>query len=217
MGVPVILYGKSGSGKSRSLKNFGEDEIFYVNVERKLLPFKKNFKYTAKTENAASIMEQLQKMPTKTAVIDDATYIMVNTFMREHGKGLKGNAVFDLYNKIANNIFDIFECVKNDLPDDVIVYIIMHEDSNDYGETKIRTIGKLLEDKVQPEGIVTICLRCVSKDGKHFFRTVTDGNDITKTPEDMFSDNEIENDLKLVDTTIRDFYGLNAKEEITDD
>lgn len=213
MGVPVIVYGKSGSGKTRSLKNFQEDEILYFNVEKKMLPFKKKFTYTAKTENVDTILNQLSKMPVKTAVIDDSTYLMVNHFMREHGKGLKGNAVFDLYNQIADKIWKIFEHIKNNLPEDVIVYIIMHEDSNDYGETRIRTIGKLLDDKVMPEGIVTICIRCISKDGKHFFRTKTDGNDITKTPEDMFEADEIENDLKSVDIIIRDYYGFTSTEK----
>ena len=75
------------------------------------------------------------------------------------------------------------------------------------GETKLRTIGKLIDNKVCMEGMVTICIRCMSDNGKHFFRTATDGFDITKTPEEMFGDAEIDNNLKLVDDTIRDFYG----------
>lgn len=46
MGLPVLIYGKSGSGKSRSLKFFDEDEIVLLNTERKELPFKKRFKKT---------------------------------------------------------------------------------------------------------------------------------------------------------------------------
>lgn len=208
MGVPVIIYGKSGSGKTRSLKNFDEDEIFYVNVERKLLPFRKKFRYTAKTEDINKIKEQLSKMPTRIAVIDDSTYLMINKFMKKHGEGMKGNAVYDLYNQIADSIWQIFEHIKNNLPEDVIVYVIMHEDSNDYGEIRIRTIGKLLDNKVMPEGIVTICIRCLSKEGRHFFSTETDGNDITKTPEEMFEQPEIPNDLKFVDNAIREYYGF---------
>ena len=216
MGVPVIIYGKSGSGKSRSLKFFGEDEILYVNIENKPLPFKNVFKYQLKTEKPKLIMEQLGKMPMKTAVIDDLTYIMVNNFMRRH-RDMKGNAQFELYNDIADYVWSLFEYVKH-LPDDVIVYFIMHEESNDYGQTKIRTIGKLLDDKVVPEGIVTICLRCMSKDGKHYFKSSTDGTDITKAPEDLFEEDEFENNLKFVDDKIREFYGLNTeKEKNTDD
>ena len=211
MGIPVIIYGKSGSGKSRSLKNFGEDEILYVNVERKMLPFKQNFKYTLKTEDVNLMIEQLKKMPCKTAVIDDSTYIMTNTFMRRH-RTMKGNAQFDLYNDIADNIWILFEAVRQ-LPNDVIVYIIMHEETNDYGEVKIRTIGKLLDNKVQPEGIVTICLRCMSDNGEHFFITKSDGSDISKSPEDMWEEDKIENDLKKVDEKIREYYGLTERED----
>lgn len=211
MGVPVILYGRSGSGKSRSLKNFGTDEIFYVNVEKKMLPFKGKFKYTLVSEDTNLISSQLRKMPCKTAVIDDSTYIMVNQFMRRH-RGKQGSSQFDLYNDIADFIWNLFETVRS-LPDDVIVYIIMHEETNDYGTTKIRTIGKLLDDKVQPEGIVTVCLRCVIDNGKHYFLTQSDGTDPTKSPEGMFDSDKIENDLKYVDTKIREYYGIGKENE----
>ena len=56
--------------------------------------------------------------------------------------------------------------------------------------------------------MVTVCLRCVTNKNGHKFRTVTDGFDITKSPEDMFGDEEIDNDLKAVDTAIREYWGL---------
>ena len=92
VGMVVLIYGKSGSGKSRSLKNFAEDEIFLVNVERKALPFRKKFKYTLNTDNYTTIREQLAKMPLKVAVIDDAGYLITNTFMRGHSAGRGENA-----------------------------------------------------------------------------------------------------------------------------
>lgn len=211
MGIPIILYGKSGSGKSRSLKFFGEDEILYVNVERKMLPFKGKFKYELRTDNTNIIIDQLMKMPTKVAVIDDLTYTMSNEFMRRH-RNMKGNQQFELYNDIADNIWKLFEVVKNSLPQDVIVYFVMHEDSDDYGQTRLRTIGKLLDSKVSIEGIVTICIRCMSKEGEHFFKVTTDGSDISKAPEDLFEKEIFENNLKFVDDCVRDFYGLNTKE-----
>ena len=96
---------------------------------------------------------------------------------------------------------------NNDLPEDVIVYIIMHEATSDYGETKLRTIGKLLDEKVCVEGMVSIALRCMVEGDRHFFRTQSSGMDISKSPEEMF-DLEIENDLKAVDTRIREYWGL---------
>jgi len=203
----VLIYGKSGSGKSRSLKNFAEDEILLVNVERKRLPFKKQFKYVLNTDDYRKIMEQLAKMPLKTAVIDDAGYLLSNNFMRGHSGGRKGREVYDLYNDLADSFWGLFKFIKTKLSQDTIVYILMHEDSDESGNMKLKTIGKLLDDKVCLEGMVTVCLRCMSVDGRHFFRTVTDGSDITKSPEEMF-ESEIENDLKAVDTIIREYYGF---------
>lgn len=210
MGMPVLIYGKSGSGKSRSLKNFGEDEIFLVNVERKYLPFRKRFKYVYESDDSAKIQNGLKKMPTKTAVIDDAGYILTNIFMRGNSKKKSGGDVFDLYNKIGYEFWSLFEFVKTELPKDVIVYIIMHDETDDYGNTKLKMFGRLLEQKVCVEGMVTICLRCVSDEKGHFFITNSDGSDITKSPEEMFDKIRIDNDLKAVDTMIREYYGINS-------
>ena len=143
----------------------------------------------------------------KVVVIDDAGYIMTHMFMANH-RIKKGNSQFDMYNDIADVMYNIVQRIKRELPSDVVVYIMMHEDMDDSGTTRLKTLGKLLDQKVCLEGMVTICIRCMSDaNGRHFFRTVTDGTDITKTPEEMFEESEIENNLKLVDDTIREFYG----------
>lgn len=206
MGMPILVYGKSGSGKSRSLKFFGENEILLVNIEGKQLPFKNSFKYVCRTDSLDTIITQCQKMPCKVAVIDDAGYLMTHHFMDNH-RNKKGNASFDMYDDIADTMYFLVQRIKKELPDDVRVYIMLHEDTNDAGDTKIRTIGRLIDNKVCLEGMVTVCIRCMSDNGKHFFRMQTDGFDITKTPEDMFEEVEIENNLKEVDNTIKAFYG----------
>lgn len=210
MGFVNLIYGKSGSGKSRSLKFFGPEEILLFNIEGKALPFKQEFKYICRTDSIDTMLEQMKKMPCKTAVIDDAGYLMTHHFMENH-RNKKGNASFDMYDDIADTMYFLVQRIKKELPDDVIVHIMLHEDTNDMGETKIRTIGKLIDNKVCLEGMVTVCIRCMSDNGKHFFRTQTDGFDITKAPEDMFAEAEIDNNLKFVDTTIREFYGMNKK------
>lgn len=210
MGIPVLIYGKSGSGKSRSLKFFGEDEILLVNIEGKALPFRNTFKYICRSDSLDTIIAQMQKMPCKTAVIDDAGYLMTHHFMNNH-RNKKGNLSFEMYDDIADTMYFLVQRIKKELPDDVIVYIMLHEDTNDMGETKLRTIGRLIDNKVCLEGMVTICLRCMSDEGKHFFRTATDGFDITKTPEEMFGETEIDNNLKAVDDAIREFYGIATK------
>nr|MBQ1578077.1 AAA family ATPase [Oscillospiraceae bacterium] len=208
MGRFILIYGKSGSGKTRSLKNFGETEIFLVNVIGKELPFRNRFKYVSTTDSVDTIIAGLQRMPCKTAVIDDAGYLMTSQFMAGHNQPKKGSSSFDLYNDIADSIWKLIRAIK-DLPEDVNVYMILHEETNDYGDTRLRTIGKLLNDKVCIEGMSAIVLRCVTMGTEHFFRTQTDGSDITKSPEDMFDGERIDNDLKAVDERIREFYSGN--------
>lgn len=207
MAEPILIYGKSGSGKSRSLKNFKDDEIFFVNVISKRLPFPKKFKYEAKTTNYQTIKEQLAKMPCKVAVIDDAGYLMTNTFMSGHNNPKSGGSTFDLFNKIGDEFWDLILFIKKNLPEDVRVYFIMHELSNDIGEVKVRTIGKLLDEKVCIEGMFTVCLHCMTTGQRHYFKTQGGSNDIAKSPEDMF-ELEIDNDLKMVDDRIVEFYGF---------
>ena len=208
MGRFILIYGKSGSGKSRSLKNFGPEEIFLVNVIGKELPFRTKFKYVSITDSVDTIIAGLKRMPCKTAVIDDAGYLMTSQFMAGHSQPKKGASSFNLYNDIADQFWKLIREIKA-LPEDVNVYITMHEDTSDYGDTRLRTIGKLLNEKVCIEGMSTIVLRCVTVGSEHFFRTQTDGSDITKAPEEMFEGEKIENDLKAVDTRIREFYSDN--------
>ena len=203
MAENVIIFGKSGSGKSRSLINFEKDEILLINTIGKRLPFGMSFKYAAPLDDIAKIKAALKKMPVKIAVIDDAGYIMTDMFMRGH----TGKDQFKLYNDLADAIWGLFNFVKNELPDDVFVYWIFHEETSDLGETKVRTIGKLLDQKVCLEGMVTVCLHCMVKNGKHIFTTQSNGMDIAKSPEGMFED-EIPNDLKFVDETMRNYWGI---------
>ena len=201
------MYGKSGTGKSRSLKNFGEDEILFVNTVNKRLPFPKKFKYEYRSDNVESVKKALKKMPCKIAVIDDFGYQQTAKFMAEHTKK-QGGSQFDLYNSIADDAYGLIMFIKDELPEDTIVFLIMHEETSDYGDTKLKTIGKLLDQKVCVEGLVTVCLRAM-KEGtnKYFFRTQSDGQDVSKSPEEMFS-LQIDNDLKYVADRIREYWGL---------
>lgn len=210
MGISVVIYGKSGAGKSRSLKNFKEDEIYLVNVIGKPLPFKGAFKYVTNSDQLPSIMEGLSKMEKagiKTAVVDDFGYIMTNMFMRGHGSGDQ----FKLYNQIGDTVWNFINYIQSPaVAPDAIVYLIMHEDVNEDGTNKLRTIGKLLDQKVCIEGMATVVLHAIAKGDKYVFETQSGGFGIAKSPEQMFPEVEISNDLKYVDQCIRDYWGLNA-------
>lgn len=212
MGIPVIIYGKSGTGKSRSLKNFKEDELFLVNVIGKPLPFKGSFKYSIATDDLKTIMAGLSKMSAqgvKAAVVDDFGYIMTNLFMRNHGAGDQ----FKLYNTIGDNMWSLINFIQSPAVEpDAVVYLIMHEDVAEDGTNKLRTIGKLLDQKVCLEGMCTVVLHSAIKGERYVFETQNNGSNIAKSPEGMFSGNEIPNDLKTVDDAVREYWGFkNAK------
>lgn len=213
MGIPVMIIGKSGAGKSTSLRNFGENELYLINVLGKPLPFRKTFESTFKTDNYQDVGKALTKTTKKAIVIDDAGYLITNHFMNNHASAGKGNGVFSLYNEIGDRFWRLVEYVINNLPKDKIVYFMMHEDKNEAGDIKPKTIGKLLDEKVCLEGMFTIVLRCMTDNDVHVFRTKTTGADVTKAPIGMFEDEEMDNDLKLVDTAIREYYGLAEKQE----
>jgi hypothetical protein len=212
MGIPVLIIGKSGSGKSTSLRNFDEKEIGLINVSKKPLPFKKKFESTVNTDNYETIIKAIDKTAKNSVVIDDAGYLIVNMFMKGHSTAGTGNAIFGFYNKVGDSFWNLIEFVKT-LPEKKIVYFIMHEDKNDFGDIKPKTIGKILDEKVCLEGLFTIVLRCVVEDKKHLFKTQSDGFDVAKSPIDMFESLEIDNDLKIVDETIRKYWELEGEKK----
>ena len=213
MAIPVLIIGKSGSGKSTSLRTCVDNDNFNViNVLNKPFPFKGKIK-SAATDDYEKVKTWLKQSPARSIVIDDAGYLITNMFMKGHANAGAGNAVFSFYNKIGDHFWNLIEFIKNNVPSEKIVYIIMHEDTDDFGNIRPKTIGKLLDEKVCIEGMFTIVIRCITENGKHLFVTQTTENDVAKTPVDMFKNVTIDNDLLLVDNTIRDYYGLSVKKE----
>ena len=205
MAIPVLIIGKSGSGKSTSLRNCTNNpEWNMVNVLNKPLPFKGKIPSIV-TDEYNTVMKSLAGSKAKSIVVDDAGYLITNYFMKNHSSKGAGNAIFSMYNTLADNFWNLIEFIKK-LPDEKIVYIIMHEDINDFGDIKPKTIGKMLDEKICLEGMFTIVLRCVQENGKHLFVTQADGGAVSKSPMGMFESLEIDNDLALVDKTIREYY-----------
>lgn len=203
MGIPVLILGQSGSGKSTSLRNFKSNEITHINVMGKPLPFKGRFAHTLNTDNYEKIKDALRHLETKVAVIDDAQYLMANEFMR---RALERG--YDKFTEIANNFWTLVNTVINDLPYDTRVYFLMHTERSEDGGEKVKTIGKLLDEKITVEGMFTIVLKSVVKDGVYSFTTQNSGKDTVKSPLGMFDTFEIPNDLKAVDDRIYKFWDL---------
>lgn len=208
MARPVLIMGKSGSGKSASLRNFAPDQVDIINVLGKELPFRNKFENIFVTDNYPMVLKAVEKSKKKAVVIDDAGYLITNEFMKGHSAKAAGNSVFVLYNDMADHFWTLINEIKNLEDDKKVVYLIMHEDKNDNGDVKPKTIGRLLDEKVCVEGLFTIVLRAEKDGDKYVFRTKTTGADVTKTPIGMFEQETIDNDLAAVDAAIREYYEL---------
>lgn len=208
MAIPVMILGESGTGKSASLRNFGKDEIGVINVAGKPLPFRNKLPM-AKTDDYKEVKAALLNSKNFPAlVIDDAQYLMANEFMRRADE-----PGWQKFTDIGQHFWSLVrETVVPKLPDTQIVYFLMHTDMSDDGRIRAKTIGKMINEKITLEGLFTIVLRTNVSDGVYTFRTVNSGSDTVKTPMGMFNASEIDNDLKMVDTIIRDYYGINKEE-----
>lgn len=204
MGIPVLILGKSGSGKSCSMRNFDPSEVGIFNVASKPLPFKTKLK---KADNAtySTILKGLAKPKLKTYVIDDSQYLLAfEMFAKVNDKG------YGKFTEMAVNFYNLIQYVIKRTPNDVIVYFLHHSQETEYG-IKAKTVGKVLDDQLTVEGLFSIVLLAQCNAGKYQFITHTDGTNTVKTPLGMFTENYIDNDLKAVDTAIREFYEMGVK------
>lgn len=201
MGIPVLILGESGSGKSAALRNFDPEEIGIFNVASKPLPFRKKLKAV----NGASyqtIVRALQAPKLKAYAIDDSQYLLAFEFF-DRAKEVG----YQKFTDIALNFRNLIQTVITQTPPDCIVYFLHHVERTDDGRVKAKTIGKMIDEKLTLEGLFSIVLLCQTDGKRHWFTTQSDGYSTAKSPMEMF-DPEIDNDLKMVDSTIREYYGL---------
>lgn len=202
MALPVLVLGESGSGKTYSIKNFDVDEVGVFSVEKAYLPFKKDFK-VVKNATYQRIAQAFKEPKLKTYIIDDSQYLLVNEmFDRANDAG------YGKFTEIALHFRNLIHFINKEMPDDVIVYFLHHTElDGNTGKVKAKTVGKMLDNQLTVEGCFNIVLLCKAEGTEHFFETQSDGYTTAKSPEEMF-EIRIPNDLKLVDTKIREYYGL---------
>ncbi len=215
MAIPVLIIGRSGSGKTYSLKNFKSNEVGVISVEKGRLPFKSDIKVAkvpkdptkgeardAAQLNAAKytwIMNAIKTAKVKAVVIDDSQYLLVNElFDRTYEKG------YDKFTSMAHKFRDLIHFVNDLEEEDKIVYFLHHSELDTDGREKVKTIGKMLDEKLTVEGCFDIVMYCQD----HKFFTQANGQSTAKTPEDLFESVEIPNDLKFVDEKIRNYYDM---------
>lgn len=212
MSIATFILGESGTGKSTSLRNLDPSKTLLIQAVRKPLPFKaKGWKVRAslksegniiQTDDPSLIEKLMRQSPHDVVVLDDFQYVMANEFMRRTDE--RG---FDKFTEIGRHAWDILKAAS-ELADHRRVYILAHTDTDPNGRVKVKTIGKMLDEKITLEGMVTIVLRTQVRDGQYTFATQNNGNDTSKSPMGMFADQFIPNDLAEVDRTICEFYDL---------
>lgn len=203
MAVKVLIVGESGTGKSTSLQNFAKDEVCYINPIRKELPFRGKFKESLRGETDINkVTRFILESKKKVIVIDDAQYTMAVQYMHR----LKENG-WDKYNDIQSDFFRLID-LADQLPEDTTMYFLSHIETKEDGRQKIKTIGKMLDEKITIEGLFTTVLKTYVSDGKYYFLTQNSGLDTVKSPIGLFPTFAIDNDLKYVDEKIRNYYEL---------
>lgn len=207
MGIPCLILGESGSGKSASLRNFEPADVSIFNVAAKPLPFRKKLPSRA-TSDYSAIMQGISQSQKKAFVIDDSQYLLCfESFAKAKETG------YGKYTDMALHFYNLVQFVIRQTPPDVIVYFLHHTDTDsNTGKVKAKTMGKMLDNQLTLEGLFSIVLMAYTDGKKHVFVTQSDGMTTCKSPMEMFPA-EIDNDLKAVDTAIREYYNLKGNEQ----
>ena len=218
MSIATLILGQSGTGKTTSLRNLDPAHTLLIQAVKKPLPFRSDgwgwFHKENKphgnvfvSDNADQIIKMMKGTRRDVIVLDDFQYILANEFMRRVLDKETGNAAFAKYNEIAHNAWLILMAASQ-LPDHKRVYILGHTQEDENGRVKAKTIGKLLDEKITLEGLLTIVLRTTVINGQYLFTTKNSGLDTVKSPMGLFEADQIDNDLAAVDAAIFSYYGL---------
>lgn len=217
MSYATLVLGESGTGKTCSLRNLDQKNTLLIQPVRKPLPFRSTGWKEIKQKgdgnnilvcsNPQAIINCMHASPFDVIVVDDWQYILASMYMA--ARNVKG---FDKFTEIGGAGFDIAKAAS-ELGENKRVYVLAHTTSDEFGNTRIKTLGKLLDDKIVVEGMFTTVLRTHVENGRYLFSTQNSGSDTVKSPMGMFSEQYIENDLAAIDRVICDYYGITNEKE----
>lgn len=221
-----LIMGKSGSGKSTSIKGLDPKTTVVFNVLKKKLPFKGSSKlYNSENKNLFNIDEYAQINSyleginnnadyVKNIIIDDGTYIM----RKEYFKTAKQTG-FNKYTDMAAHFQSIIQTAEN-MREDLNIFLIMHceeiTSDNAIVGYKPSTVGKLIDNSYNPVEVVPMLLfASVKYDenknpiyGFYTHRCLDGSVEIpAKSPADMFDEDFIPNDLAIVVKAMDEYYG----------
>lgn len=217
----IGIVGSTGTGKSTSIKHLNPEETYIINVAKKELPFKgsetlynaekKNYREVDDAVEITRLLQNIsQKAPhIKNIVIEDSNYIMgFNIVARATEVG------FTKFSIMARDMVALFQEARR-LRDDLKVFYFTHPETIEEGGEivgyKIKTAGKLIDNQILLEGLLTVCLYTFveeNKDGSVTYNFVTNRfrKFPAKSPDGMFTDIKIPNNLQLVADTVDEYY-----------
>lgn len=217
----VGIVGATGTGKSTSIKHLDSKETYIINTAKKELPFKgaeklynvenKNYKEVDEITEITRLLKTISEkaLHIKNVIIEDSNYMMAFRMAD------KANEVgFQKFTILAKDMVDLFREARK-LRDDLKVFYFTHpetvEDSGEIVGYKMKTSGKMLDNQIVLEGLFTICLYThvdENKDGTASYNFVTNRfkKYPAKSPDGMFEDIKIPNNLQLVSETIDKYY-----------
>jgi hypothetical protein len=217
----VGIVGATGTGKSTAIKHLNPEETYIINVAKKELPFKgseklynaekKNYKEIEDANEISRLLKTIsEKAPhIKNIVIEDSNYIMGFNMVAKATE--VGYTKFSL---MAKDMVDLFRTARQ-LRDDITVFYLTHpeviEDGGEIVGYKIKTAGKLIDNQVLLEGLLTVCLYTYveeNKDGTASYNFITNRyrKFPAKSPDGMFNELKIPNNLQLVVNTLNEYY-----------
>lgn len=205
----AIIMGQSGTGKTYSFKNLPAKETAIISVAKTDLPFyNKNDIPFIQSEDYEAIKNTIKNIDKKIIIVDDASFL---TQFETLKKAMQGSEFGKKENGIAKNFYELLQISRsNDVKnkENKILYITMHERKNDAGIIAPKTCGNSVDDRINVEGQVNILFRSMKKDNEYVFQTQNGSDSVCKTPEDMFSEEFIPNDLWAIDKRIREYYKM---------
>ena len=222
MSIPIIIMGDSGTGKSYSLRNFKEEDVSVLNVQGKMLPFFDTQLETISVPDlAANLAGQGGYKPLRVdivqswlanhhekraVVVDDCGYCISEAYMRWSTGTEAYDNKYQVYTDIAARIWNLFQSVIEDGDATRIVYFVFHQERQQDGTIDLLTVGRLLNEKLLIRGLVTCTLQSAKEGDKYGFHT--NNANPAKCPPGLFADEFIDNDLKAVDSRIREAYRI---------
>lgn len=212
MNVTTAILGESGTGKSASMRNLDPANTLLIQTVRKPLPFRSsNWRLITGDSRNGNVLvcrdhSYMQKAALGTrrpiVVIDDFQYLMFGEMMDRAAE-----TGYQKFTDMAAHVWDLITTL-NQADGNKRIYFMCHTEETDSGGVRMKTVGRMLQEKLTVEGLFTIVMRTHVFNGNYIFSTRNNGSDTVKTPIGLFDSDTIDNDLASIDAAIADYYGI---------